>query len=598
MTLFKERQTVRLSVATSLCLALTAATGIHGSDLTVLTVPSEMPDGALLDDYERRRSKAGSDAVEQWRLAQWCKAHGMSGRARVHALHVIEEKPDHILARRLLRHVRIGQSWIDLDELEEQRDTLKTMASSLRRYEGRLRGIEARSDDATKTDVSRAKQALTSIMKPEACFALSRVLLTSNDRFAQVGIDYLVSHDDVESTQALARLAVLDDRIGVRDQASRALRDRDLFAFIPMLLDWCAGETHLEHDLVTGADGTVLAVERIIMQESGSGLIQTNWTTQVNDNANTRVERAQFRRRGQTEMEEVRDAMVRQDAAIDKQDLDRMIKRQNRQTRDRVARVACLVSTFDDNVGSQATRDDLVGWWYTVNRYASAPDQEVQQVNRVQDAYVRPTIGNGGLNGLNTAGLSRGDSWTTRFTSSTSSTSVPESSPMSNRSGQVFTFASLTSRPAFTGGECLVGSTLVWTDQGPQPIESLRTGDQVLSCDVETGELSYRGVLERTNREPEPLVAIQTESDTITASKGHPFWVVDRGWVMAGDLDGGDVLHSDQESTVIQSVSEIDAIETFNLVVDQNATYFIGRERLLTHDITLRSAATGPVPGQ
>jgi len=122
-------------------------------------------------------------------------------------------------------------------------------------------------------------------------------------------------------------------------------------------------------------------------------------------------------------------------------------------------------------------------------------------------------------------------------------------------------------------------------------------GDQVLSCDVESAELSYQSVLERTVRQPTELVTIQLPQETITASPGHPFWVAGRGWVMARDLQPSDPIHAADSVVVVRSLGKAAAEPTYNLRVDKNRNYFVGASRVLSHDVQLRSVATGPLPG-
>jgi hypothetical protein len=50
--------------------------------------------------------------------------------------------------------------------------------------------------------------------------------------------------------------------------------------------------------------------------------------------------------------------------------------------------------------------------------------------------------------------------------------------------------------------ECFVEGTLVWSETGLRPIQDLRVGDRVLTQDIETGEISFQGVIARSLRPP------------------------------------------------------------------------------------------------
>ncbi len=77
---------------------------------------------------------------------------------------------------------------------------------------------------------------------------------------------------------------------------------------------------------------------------------------------------------------------------------------------------------------------------------------------------------------------------------------------------------------------CFVPGTLIHTESGLAPIESIQIGDRVLSQDVETGELAYKPVLRTTVRESKDTRRIRSGSDELHCSPGHPFWVHGRGW--------------------------------------------------------------------
>jgi hypothetical protein len=48
---------------------------------------------------------------------------------------------------------------------------------------------------------------------------------------------------------------------------------------------------------------------------------------------------------------------------------------------------------------------------------------------------------------------------------------------------------------------------------------------------------------------------------------------------------------------VIDHVAEADAAETYNLIVSDNANYFVGKQLILSHDYTSRSYTPEVVPG-
>lgn len=144
---------------------------------------------------------------------------------------------------------------------------------------------------------------------------------------------------------------------------------------------------------------------------------------------------------------------------------------------------------------------------------------------------------------------------------------------------------------------CFLAGTPVWTETGPVSIEKIRRGDRVLAQDSESGELSYRVVLSTTTRPPSPTLRIHVGSEDIVTTPGHPLWVVGSGWRMAKELEVGSQLHTVHGGAMIDRIESGPEAEAYNLVVAEDNTYFVGQQRILAHDNTLRRAGATPVPG-
>jgi hypothetical protein len=152
--------------------------------------------------------------------------------------------------------------------------------------------------------------------------------------------------------------------------------------------------------------------------------------------------------------------------------------------------------------------------------------------------------------------------------------------------------------------DCLAAGTDVWTIGGPSKIELVRVGDLVLSQHPETGELTFKPVLKTTVRPAGPLVQIRMAGETVASlgeiietSGGHPFWVSGEGWVKARDVKSGQVLHGASGPVQVSCVDPGNTAETYNLVVADFNTYFVGSERVLSHDNTPRQSTRAIVPG-
>jgi hypothetical protein len=66
---------------------------------------------------------------------------------------------------------------------------------------------------------------------------------------------------------------------------------------------------------------------------------------------------------------------------------------------------------------------------------------------------------------------------------------------------------------------------------------------------------------------------------------------------MAKLLAAGERLHGANGSATIESIEEAPVEAAYNLIVEDFATYFVGDQRLLVHDNTLRKPTLSAVPG-
>jgi hypothetical protein len=147
-------------------------------------------------------------------------------------------------------------------------------------------------------------------------------------------------------------------------------------------------------------------------------------------------------------------------------------------------------------------------------------------------------------------------------------------------------------RPRYNS--CFKGSTLVWTITGPRPIEEILPGDRVLSQSPNTGELAFKMVQTVTKAKPAPMVKITVGGEEIVSTLGHPFWVVGQRWTMAKHLQEGSLLHSVSGPVSVETVEEIPAAtawyeSSYNLIVDDFHTFFVGESQVLVHHLTMLS---------
>lgn len=153
-------------------------------------------------------------------------------------------------------------------------------------------------------------------------------------------------------------------------------------------------------------------------------------------------------------------------------------------------------------------------------------------------------------------------------------------------------------RPFYRSRSCFPKGTMVATESGPMAIETIGSGDRVLTQDIESGELSMEVVVAATTRAPSPLLRLTANGKTIDTTFGHPFWVNGSGWKMAKFLEVGDLVHSVSGATQIENIERLPRAQpAFNLIVQNNGNYFVGEGMILVHDNTYRSPTSSVLPG-
>jgi hypothetical protein len=150
--------------------------------------------------------------------------------------------------------------------------------------------------------------------------------------------------------------------------------------------------------------------------------------------------------------------------------------------------------------------------------------------------------------------------------------------------------------PEVTGtaleGFCFAAGTLVATcAAGEQPIEMLQVGDQVLSRNDETGVMECRPIVRTFKRTAHDLAAVTVadahgNDETLHATLDHRFWLDGRGWTKLRDLSTGDAMWSPrgQPTVAVEARTEVGASSVYNIEVEEDHTYFVGRDLIWVHN--------------
>jgi RHS repeat-associated protein len=133
--------------------------------------------------------------------------------------------------------------------------------------------------------------------------------------------------------------------------------------------------------------------------------------------------------------------------------------------------------------------------------------------------------------------------------------------------------------------------TLVSTANGLKTINTIQIGDQVLSQDEQTGDLTYKTVLNTFAHQDSDGMVITIvdehgDTETLTTTQEHPFYVYGDGFVAAGELTENQTLLTGNGKVV--TVIGIDktplSLLAYNLSVEDYHTYFVGDAGVWVHN--------------
>lgn len=555
---------------------------------------------ARLADYQAVRQAAPDTLEGHWELANWCQQRELEDQERAHLHRVLEFDADHAAARSRLEFVKQDGEWVSRREqraadlrqreqlaaLQKWRPQIRTLVTSLSRKHGGL------PDDVRERKKILAK--LATITDPAAVPALTAELTaylntldeqpgSSEHKIADVLVPLVRAIGRIPHPQAaesLARIAtecaltvpmelteafVMEDSgprfltAAERDQAGAVvdrltrelaavyrelveqLKQRPRDSFVPLLLSGLSSPVQGEYLTYRERDGDVVVRLFYLRETEARGEGRENRTTFQPQGAQAAKARAS--------------ALSGQRAWQQIQSAHQQLQQVNRDILQRNLRVTDLLRDLTEQSLSPSPQS-WWDWWNEENEvHLSGDKQIVAKVYKQTVAVIAPPP-------------------------------PPPASRANNNSRDD------------RKKDCLAAGTLIWTASGLVPIERLAVGDLVLAQHPETGELAYRPVLRTTVRPPGRLVKLDAGGVTYRTSGGHPFWVVGEGWVRARQLQAGRKIYGLGGAVAVEQVENSDQSEpTYNLIVADFHSYFVGPSRIFSHDNTVRHPTGMAVPG-
>ena len=507
--------------------------------LRLADVEQQAASDAQLAEYRKLRDEAEGSPKLLRGLARWCLKNGWHDTARLHYAQLLgrsdidEETAQEAIKRMELHHV--GGKWVTADELKAQEERTLRDRCGLATMAAALKRLELAIDGDEYALRERAIKELQAIDDPHAIIAIESFLLDGGDRFCEEAAKALARFPQIEATEALVHFAVVSPFAGARSAAGEGLKNRPKHDYMPLLLSGLTSPITMRFSMSPGSRGMIQFTHTLV-QEKGSRRRVVDVRNQVAYPFVWHPLRRTFSP-GRPLVSSSDLVLIAANAA--QQAAQELELQTNAVNQESAVRNRPIFDVLEKVADAQLPRDanQWVNWWQDYNQY-HWPQQTYYTYQQRPTSY----------------------------------------------------FAGI-------GMSCFVAGTVVRTQTGMAPIESLKAGDRVLAQNQDSGELSYKLVLRTTIRPPAKMIRIKAGSEQITATLGHPFWVDGHGWKMAKELSASDLLHSLQGAVRIDSIEPAGEDKAYNLVVDDFNTYFVGQQGLLVHDNEFRKPTRAIVPG-
>jgi hypothetical protein len=525
------------------------------------SVPNELSTDDAIREYRDIRSRFAMTRNGQLQLANWCSKHKLPERERAHlttALALSNNSDDPVLRARL-NFQKVDGVWTNTSELAVQKTTQLAEQKHIKNWLARVRLLAHRLDARRKSIRDDAIAELRRLKDPKFIPVLESVFLNAGLERERLLVELLNDMKSHKAADALARVAVFSNWDVVRKEAATELHKRPIETFAPELIRSLRTPIDSRISLYVGSGGVHLLRSHVSETQYVRQEIQVRSSVFLRPVILGSVRRNAEGSRARNRVDRVTaNAVV--EAELKGYAANRNAKLQSEMINKWNQRICAVLR---EGTGVEQP-DDARQWWKWWNDYNQMEEEEKETQTRR-------------YNEQRTEDVSVGDPIQT----------PPRLQPD----------PPVSPRQTFSGKECLVAGTPIWTDRGYVVVEEVQIGDLVLSQNPATGELSYRPVLRTTIRGEEPIMQVTTAAGTIRATGGHTFWVSGRGWSKLRLVKPGETFHSVDGLVEILSLKPAGKAKTYNLIIADDHTYFVGQARILSHDVTFAEPVDTVVPG-
>jgi hypothetical protein len=509
-------------------------------------VPKRTAGDEQLAAYRKRRDAMVDTADNHRELARWCKKNRLPDEQRVHWAKVLEYDPQDAEALSALGLQLYNGRLMTRSQIEKEKTAAGARLAAMRTWQPKLLKLRGGIERGSEADRAAALETLEKLNDPAAIPALEAVLSVdgTGEKVAALNraLVETVGHMTVpEATQVLLRRAVFGEPQEVRDLAIAELKKRPMHAYVPQLIASFPGKLKTKFSLYFDPAGTLVRQDVVEFEDKDS------------------------------EYCIARSAFVAPPTFLGRRVTGQILH-------DGVAQLL-LSRSLQHGAYVEHARD--IG--ALQQKTESFERTSVKLTNRLRHVLFQTT---GFADAADPQILER------EWNDYNDTPSYPAKRRYASETA-IAVFPTVTSPAA----SCFPQGTSVLTMAGSTAIEDIKIGDRVLSQHPLTGELGYKSVVAKTLRPRVELLKLAVGSAPLLTTRGHPFWVVGKGWRIAKFIESGDRLCTLAGTVEVTSIDKEAPTEAYNLVVDDWHNYFVGEQRLLAHDNSPLEETATLVPG-
>jgi tetratricopeptide (TPR) repeat protein len=215
----------------------------------------------------RKLNPTANRKAEQWRnLGEWCDDAGLFGPALLHRTTALRMKPNLRDVQQKLGLVRYRNGFVAADQLEQIQKDEQAYAESFKHWTRRLERLQRDASVDSPNRQALASQELREIEDPAAIPAMEALSVEGGPVFGVAVTESMAKMSAGAATNALLRQAVCSQYPEVRQAASIALREKNLFAYAPTLIGMLKAPIRFQE---TEASGDHTGAHQMIMFQEG-----------------------------------------------------------------------------------------------------------------------------------------------------------------------------------------------------------------------------------------------------------------------------------------------------------------------------------------